>query len=539
MRGRTMKIAKVVTLAALAGSAWLGTQRDAGAQEYHGAGNAVQTSLCPPQVAIPQNAQISAFGDASPSFGLAPVLPSALTTLVGVTSANGYCTNDASAFSGAALASQALSELSQSTTQETTRTSGNAIVERREVERQRCAEGFTRVNGACEPPAPRIAEAVPAAPPEPVAEPVRRKPAKAKGETVAPRKPPVPAVKTVRVTPPPPPPPVFVQPEARFGAWTQVIGDYERRSASGAASIASLANPGLSSSTTLTVPLATSVSSRTGTIGFQAGADITSRGVLVPGDGMIVGGFGGYVSSDLSLSTVASSSNASLVGTGTSSLRANLSGATAGLYATYFSGPFSTDVLLKMDALKLNESFTDNLAFAPGAGDAARPFFPFNAVASNSASTSVLNGTIAGNLNYRFDVLPNFWVEPTVGAAYTNTSYGANAVALGLSDGSLVMVQGGPRFGTTTLIDNKVLLTTTLTGLAYSNVLISGGFIPGAGFAGNNILAQADEGRVRGRGVLAFNFDFGQGIKSFVLGEVRGGQGLFGAGGKAGVRYEW
>ena len=102
-----------------------------------------------------------------------------------------------------------------------------------------------------------------------------------------------------------------------------------------------------------------------------------------------------------------------------------------------------------------------------------------------------------------------------------------------------MMVQGGARFGTTTLINDNILLTTTLTGLAYDDVLIRGGFIPGAGFAGNNILRQADEGQVRGRGVLALNADFAQGLSSFVQGEVRGGKGLFGAGGRAGVRYVW
>jgi len=44
---------------------------------------------------------------------------------------------------------------------------------------------------------------------------------------------------------------------------------------------------------------------------------------------------------------------------------------------------------------------------------------------------------------------------------------------------------------------------------------------------------------VRGRGILALNFDFGQGVSSYVLGDVRGGKGLFGVGGKAGVRYQW
>jgi hypothetical protein len=321
-----------------------------------------------------------------------------------------------------------------------------------------------------------------------------------------------------------------------------VIGDYERRNATGAANISALANAQAVSQPAgilTSVPLSTSVSSRSGTVGFQAGVDITSRGVLVPDDGMIIGAFGGYVTSDLSLGTYSTSSNSGLVGSGSSSLSAKLSGGTAGLYATYFDGPFSTDILLKVDALTLNETFTDTLAFAPGLADFGSISGPFNTTYTNSGSTSVLSGTVAANLNYRFDLAPNFWIEPTVGAQYTNTSYGANAVTLGLADGSLVMVQGGSRFGTRTLIDDKVLMTTTLTGLAYSNVLVSGGFIPGAGYAGNNILARADEGQVRGRGVLAFNFDFGQGVKSFILGEVRGGQGLFGAGGKAGVRLEW
>src|SRR5215468_989795 len=51
---------------------------------------------------------------------------------------NGSCTNgQEGAFSGAALASQALSELSQTTTQTNTKEIGKAIVERREQERER------------------------------------------------------------------------------------------------------------------------------------------------------------------------------------------------------------------------------------------------------------------------------------------------------------------------------------------------------------------------------------------------------------------
>src|SRR5215831_16258518 len=55
-----------------------------------------------------------------------------------VTLKNGSCTDGVNgAFSGAALASQALTELSQTTTQTTTKELGKAIVERREQERER------------------------------------------------------------------------------------------------------------------------------------------------------------------------------------------------------------------------------------------------------------------------------------------------------------------------------------------------------------------------------------------------------------------
>ena len=277
--------------------------------------------------------------------------------------------------------------------------------------------------------------------------------------------------------------------------------------------------------------LTNSVDSRTSTVGFLAGADLTSRGLLFGNDGLIAGVLAGYASSNLTLN-VSSLTNVNIngiPGNGFSRLSANLSGPTAGLYATYFNGGFSTDFTLKVDALTLNETFNELLAFNNGAN------IPF----AGGGSVSLLNATISGNLNYRFDLYPIFWFEPTVGAQYTNSSYGSNAAQLGLEDGTLVMVQGGARFGTTTLINNRILMTTTLTGLAYDDVLVAGGFIPAAAFDGANLLARADQGKVRGRGALALNFDCGQGLTSFVQGEVRGGKGLFGAGGKAGVRVQW
>jgi Autotransporter beta-domain len=449
---------------------------------------------------------------------------------------NGACTNanrTDGAFAGAALASQALSELSETTTQETTKNTIDAVTNRRAQEEQRCAEGFTHVDGTCQPiPRPVSHAAAPAVPLAPapslskVREPRGTK-AKAAGRRRHHLAPPAP--EAVRLEPAPPSPsmlmpvpiepailPFPIEPGVRYATWAQVYGDYEKRNATGFVDV-------------LVINVANvDVQSRTGTVGFLAGADLTSRSLVFGNDGLIAGVMAGYVSSDLTLNT---SSFGSTLGHGSSRLNANVSGPTAGLYATYFNGGFSTDFTLRVDALNLNESFNELVACS------CQPGIPIPI--AGSGSVPLLAATIAGNLNYRFNVYPNFWIEPTVGAQYTNSSYGSGAAQLGLDDGNLVMVQGGARFGTSTLIDNHTLMTTTLTGLAYDDVLVAGGFIPAVAFEGQNLLVQADRGQVRGRGILAFNFDFGQGISTYVLGEARGGKGLFGAGGKAGVRVQW
>jgi Autotransporter beta-domain len=468
--------------------------------------------------------------------------PSGIPTLQ-----NGACTDGThGAFSGAALASQALSELSETTTQETTKNTIDAVTNRRAQEEQRCAEGFSRVDGTCQPiPKPVPQAAAPAVSPAPAPTPAEaHKPRGTKAKAAARRRhhlaPPAPEV--VRREPAPPPPlpsmlmpvpiepailPFPIEPGVRYATWGQIYGDYEKRNAAGPADLFETSGAAIGVANV-------AVESRTGTVGFLAGGDLTSRGVIFGGDGLIVGVMAGFVSSNLTLNATNLQFNApsqpSPSGIGSSRTTANLSGPTAGLYATYFNGGFSSDFTLRIDALNLNETFNELLACSCG------PPLP---QASGSGSVPLLNGTIAGNLNYRFNLYPNFWIEPTVGAQYTNSSYGSNAAQLGLDDGNLVMVQGGARFGASTLIDNHILMTTTLTGLAYDDVLVAGGFIPAAAFEGQNLLVQADQGHVRGRGVLAFNFDFGQGVSSFVQGEVRGGSGLFGAGGKAGVRVQW
>ena len=125
--------------------------------------------------------------------------------------------------------SQALSEVSETTTQVTTKEIGKAIVERREEERRR----------------------------RPVHEPARpvREPARA----VPPEKPKPAAVE--RKEPPPPPAllPLPIEPAVRFGTWTQVFGDYQKRDAAGPTSLNGVQPT-----------LALNIESRTSTVGFVA-----------------------------------------------------------------------------------------------------------------------------------------------------------------------------------------------------------------------------------------------------------------------------
>jgi outer membrane biosynthesis protein TonB len=452
---------------------------------------------------------------------------------------------DPAGLSGAALASQALTDLSQSTTQETNRTLGAAIKERREQEEERCPAGFSRVDGACErTPAPTAEAAPPAAAPPSAAPPAApektvKKPRK-RVEAVKPAPAPKPAPKAVvrkeeELVPAPLPAPI--EPEVRYGSWAQVYGNYERRNATGP-EFEQVALAGLP---TQTVTLDASVRSQSGMVGFLVGADATKRGVLFGNDGVMIGIMVGYVSSHINLQSLSNPASA-VTGcnfncTGLSHTFAKLSGPSGGAYLTYFDGGFSTDGSLKIDALTLNENFDDFVTlFAPSASGV--PVLDRQAQVVNAGDTYLLNTTLSGNVNYRFDIPYNMWIEPTAGIQYINSSYGSDAAQLALADGSLLMIQGGARLGANFLWSN-VRATVILTGLAYDDVVVSGGFIAGAGGLQSNILAHADEGQVRGRGILALNLDFGQGVKAFVQGEAYGGQGLFGAGGKAGVRYEW
>jgi hypothetical protein len=431
--------------------------------------------------------------------------PGTIGGISGFQLTNGLCTNgNTGAFSTAALSSQALGDIQQSVTQQTTTATLDAISARRKEEIERCPEGFDRSNdGSCK----RIL----------VSEPVRRASSPHRQQT------PMMPVKA---------PPVVVDQGLRWGVWAHAFGDYERRTDTAPALIGGTVGAGGGATQTLAVDL--TQTARTG--GAIGGVDVTFRNLFAGNDGLIVGMLAGYVSTDISSSGTSRPTppiTDATVGVGTSTSKIRVSGPSVGGYSTYFNGAFSNDTTLKVDFLSINESFTESMPFNNGG-------FAVNPLISGTGSANVTNFVAAQNFQYRFPVSTAVWLEPTVGYRYTNSSYDSGAAALGLQDGYDWRVQGGGRLGIESFW-NSVHVTTVITGLAYSDVKIVGGPITGGAgtsFVGTTVL-PSDQGKVRGEGIFLANFDYGRGFSTFVQADVRGGSGLFGAGGRAGARVQF
>src|SRR5262249_57726038 len=168
------------------------------------------------------------------------------------------------------------------TTKTTTKEIGKAIVERRKQERERMRRPV------------RPAREVPPEKPKP-AEVVRKEAA-------------------------PPLAPLPIEPAVRFGTWTQVFGDYQKRDAAGPGTLTCCFLSGGDLNNALNNPLnpagggpstnqglALNIESRASTVGFVAGADFTSWGLYSPTDGFIAGVTAGYTHSELKLDTTAAS----------------------------------------------------------------------------------------------------------------------------------------------------------------------------------------------------------------------------------------
>jgi hypothetical protein len=401
------------------------------------------------------------------------------------------CTNNVTgAYSNAALASQSLGELSESSTQDATKTAMASISERRATEQQSCPAGQTRVAGECVPAA---ASRFAADPPDAVA-----LLALAQSLTMVPAQP---------LAPDPP----------HWAVWAQSYGDYERRSGQ---------SPGPSGFSALSL----SADSTTWTGGMLGGVDYTLRNLASAGDGLIGGVLIGYESSHVSLRTSSISSDPTIPN-GYSTFNAQLSGPATGVYASYFNRGFSTDLAFKAEFYSLDLGFTDLLGFQ---SNPQYGVLPTTVPYSGSGSTRLDDYTVTGNVNYRFPTGSTTWVEPTAGFEYVISRYAAGADQFGLADGSLFRLQGGARLGLEGAW-NGLAISTVATGLLYDDVLVSGGVLASA----PNPQILADQGLLRAEGILTLNFDHGTGVTSFVQADLEGGKGLFGAGGKVGVRVAW
>jgi hypothetical protein len=146
------------------------------------------------------------------------------------------------------------------------------------------------------------------------------------------------------------------------------------------------------------------------------------------------------------------------------------------------------------------------------------------------------NLNVLSNVYYRFDIGDGYWLEPTAGFRYTNTTYGNGAVLFGLEDGELWRVQGGARVGTGGIY-NGYFWSASLLGLLYDDVSIRGYVTPETAFFSGP--ATVDQGKLRALGQLFGTVTDGFGLNYWALLEVRGGEDVFAVGGKIGIRYQW
>jgi outer membrane autotransporter protein len=375
----------------------------------------------------------------------------------------GVCsTPSGTAFSTAALSSQALSEVSQTVTQQSTETAFAAVQRRREQETT---------------PAPRRAPT--------------RGPRDAKSPDIMVYKAPA--------------PPAYLGPT--YAAWGHVFGDYETRDDNTSAINSADPNP-------------ISLDRRMTTWGVLGGVDATYRhGPSV----WVVGLLAGYMSSDVRLNGRSNGTGGTNLST-ISRVDARIDGPSIGAYASYAQGPWSADITLKVDFMEIDQSFTETITN-----------FGITTIPSSGAvKVDMTNVTIGGNLNYRIPISPTHWWEPTGGFRYTHSDFGSNATVIGLTDGSVFRLQGGVRFGWEQYT-GPATWRTTLTGLLYSDVSVDGLVISTNGFAGSPVL-PSDEGKLRAMGILAMSYDNGAGVVWYGQGDVRGGEDLFGIGGRIGVR---
>jgi hypothetical protein len=192
-----------------------------------------------------------------------------------------------------------------------------------------------------------------------------------------------------------------------------------------------------------------------------------------------------------------------------------LEGPGVGLYSMYINGPFSADLVGKLDFLSLDE-------------DLAGLGLP-------NGSIGVTNAGLSGNIQYQNTFGASF-VEPTAGFSFTRTMCADNAALMGLQHGSTLRLQAGARFATAFNADGTSF-EPTLAVLAYSNVIADGTTV--ATVPVPVPVTPTDQGLLRGEVDPELNVDFNNGHSAYGRGSVRFGSELVAGFAKVGLRKQF
>jgi len=389
---------------------------------------------------------------------------------------------------------------------------------------------------AAKPATPPVAQ-VPAPKPAPTAAPViakAKKPATVVAVKKSPQKPIVLAEKpaaTVRVRSYQPSLKddiIEFAPEPTRATWAQVYADYEYHSG-----------------WTLDGGTRGELTSRQYTAGAVTGADWLVRGSASGTSKLLVGVLGGISSTktdynDVKYSEQASDSNNPNTRAlfQRSEAEEHIEGGGGGVYAVLASNRFSADAMIKVDGYNLEQTdtvallrsfdITDPLSFNDCGGPPV----------GRKGSTDFAMFTLTSNVAYRYDLGSQSYFEPTAGIRYTHVSYGnqSGSLPLGLVDGDSLRLQAGGRVGTVRELPDGKIVVATLGAMLYSDVIVDGfSKVNSAGFN----TAEIDEGKLRVMGQFATYLIAGNGFTYSLQADVRGGEDVFGVGGKLGVRYEW
>lgn len=226
----------------------------------------------------------------------------------------------------------------------------------------------------------------------------------------------------------------------------------------------------------------------------------------------------------------------------TSDARQTLDGGFVGAYGSYRLNQFAVDGFFKTDMLQLRQRATvKGPATCPTGQVLIIDDTPDATEISKTQSGSVnqYTYTVGANAYYRFDLANGGYFEPVAGFLFSATTYGDGAVAngLGLDNGQFVRLQWGARVGRSWTDDQDRIWSLAFLGLMYDDVYVNGYTVDGFGFPTG--ASKVDEGKLRVLGQLEGNVDIGNGVSLVGAVNVRGGENLFGVGGRLGARMNW